>query len=184
MDKDKIKLIAIIGKTGAGKHTIVNALKEKIDCNLIIRYSNKPLGKEERNGINYHFLTSDEFASKIINGEIIEASLDEWAWGTSIKSLNKDKINIGIFQPESIYAFLEYKDKIDLTVYQILTTEKERMIRLLNKEDKPDIDAIIENYQKEKKEYSNLEFSQKLDFNSNGVPPSCTADLILLDICG
>ncbi|MCH3995192.1 MAG: guanylate kinase [Prevotella sp.] len=69
------KLIIFSAPSGSGKSTIVNFLMEKhpelrlafsISCT-----SRAPRGTE-RNGVEYFFLTADEFRRKIRNGEFLE----------------------------------------------------------------------------------------------------------------
>lgn len=67
------KLIIISAPSGAGKSTLVRYL---LSQNLDIRFSisatsRKPRG-EEKNGVEYYFLTPDQFRSQIENNEFLE----------------------------------------------------------------------------------------------------------------
>lgn len=67
------KLIIISAPSGAGKSTLVRYLLSK---NLNIRFSisatsRKPRGKE-KDGVEYYFLTPDQFRSQIENNEFLE----------------------------------------------------------------------------------------------------------------
>ena len=67
------KLIIISAPSGAGKSTLVRYL---LSQNLDIRFSisatsRKPRG-EEKNGVEYYFLTPDQFRSQIEKGEFLE----------------------------------------------------------------------------------------------------------------
>ena len=67
------KLIIISAPSGAGKSTLVRYL---LSQNLNIRFSisatsRKPRG-EEKNGVEYYFLSPDEFRDKIANEEFLE----------------------------------------------------------------------------------------------------------------
>ncbi len=67
------KLIIFSAPSGAGKSTIVNYLINKgLDIEFSISAtSRKPRGNE-KNGVEYYFLTPDEFRSKIGNDDFIE----------------------------------------------------------------------------------------------------------------
>ncbi len=67
------KLIIFSAPSGAGKSTIVNYLINKgLDIEFSISAtSRKPRGNEQ-NGVEYYFLTPDEFRAKIANGEFVE----------------------------------------------------------------------------------------------------------------
>ena len=67
------KLIIFSAPSGSGKSTIINYL---LGCNLDLAFSisatsRAPRGNEQ-NGIEYFFLTPDEFRAKIANNEFIE----------------------------------------------------------------------------------------------------------------
>ncbi|MBR5323856.1 MAG: guanylate kinase [Muribaculaceae bacterium] len=67
------KLIIFSAPSGSGKSTIINYL---LGCNLDLAFSisatsRAPRGNEQ-NGVEYFFLTPDEFRAKIANDEFIE----------------------------------------------------------------------------------------------------------------
>jgi guanylate kinase len=69
----KGKVIIFSAPSGSGKSTIVNALLARLD-NLefsISATSRAPRG-EERNGKEYYFLTGDEFARRVEQGDFVE----------------------------------------------------------------------------------------------------------------
>lgn len=66
-------LIVISGPSGAGKGTICKALLEKHDdLFLSVSATTREPRKGEVNGVNYYFLTKDEFKSKIEEGDFLE----------------------------------------------------------------------------------------------------------------
>ena len=67
------KLIIISAPSGAGKSTLVRyLLSQNLNiCFSISATSRKPRG-EEKNGVEYYFLSPDEFRDKIANEEFLE----------------------------------------------------------------------------------------------------------------
>ena len=68
------KLIILAAPSGSGKSTIVKYLMENEDLNLhfsISATSRAPRGTE-KNGVEYFFMTPDEFRSHIDAGDFIE----------------------------------------------------------------------------------------------------------------
>ena len=97
------KIIALIGKAGSGKDTILNKV---LDINptfhKIINSTTRETREGEVEGINYYFLTIDQYTDKLLNNEFVEASYKNWFYGTTYEALRSDCINIGVFNPDSI----------------------------------------------------------------------------------
>lgn len=55
----KLKVVAIMGKAGSGKDTILRALVNKFPdrYNEIVSCTTRPPREGEQEGVNYHFLT-------------------------------------------------------------------------------------------------------------------------------
>lgn len=70
----KGKIIIISAPSGCGKSTIINALLERgeIDMQFSISATNRPPREGERHGVNYYFLTTDEFRSAILSDSFVE----------------------------------------------------------------------------------------------------------------
>lgn len=70
---DQGKLIIFSAPSGAGKTTIVHHLLNVIPyLEFSISACSRPMRKGEQNGVDYYFLTIDEFKQKITNGGFIE----------------------------------------------------------------------------------------------------------------
>ena len=66
---------------------------------------------------------------------MLEATVfNTWCYGTSLKNLSKDKVNIGVFNPEGVEILRSKKDEINLTVIYIEANNKDRLLRQLNRE--------------------------------------------------
>jgi len=69
------RLIVISGPSGAGKGTIVKQLFERMPDRLATSVSatTRPPRPGEQDGVDYHFLTAEEFARRLAKGEFIES---------------------------------------------------------------------------------------------------------------
>ena len=66
-------LIIISGTTCAGKGTVIKKLLEKNDnLALSISYTSRPKRENEIEGVDYYFVTKEEFEEKIKNGDFLE----------------------------------------------------------------------------------------------------------------
>ena len=120
-----------MGKAGSGKDTILRKLAHMYPDKLheIISCTTRPPREGEKNGINYYFLSVENFTERILNGDMIEATMfNNWHYGTMKSALDSEKWNIGVFNPNGIRCLQEEKD-IELVVYLIDALDKTRLIR-------------------------------------------------------
>ena len=154
------KIVALIGEAGSGKDTIMQRILARypLAFNEIISCTTRPMREGEVEGVNYFYLTPEEFAGKVLNGEMLEAtSFNDWFYGTSYDSLRSDCPNIGVFNPDGIRAMSGMPD-LDVTVYKITCSDKTRLLRQLNREQHPDVDEIVRRYKTDKEDFFDLEF--------------------------
>ena len=159
---NKYKIIALFGKSGAGKDTLQKYLIKKLpNSKEIISCTTRPKREYEKDGIDYHFLTDEQFANDIGNCNMLEAtSFRGWFYGTRIDSLDKDKINIGVFNLEGIKCLLE-DSRLEILPIHIIVPDKIRLIRSLNREKNPDCKEICRRFLSDEKD-----FEEQLDFFS------------------
>ena len=87
---------AIIGKSGSGKDYFLNKLNNfkvfdnKI-FNKIISYTTRPPRHGETNGIDYHFISDEEFDKLIKEKKMLEwTEFNGWKYGTCINSFDEN----------------------------------------------------------------------------------------------
>ena len=68
------KIIIIAAPSGCGKSTIINALLEGGDLNLgfAVSATTRPPREGEQHGVNYYFMSEDEFRDHISEGDFVE----------------------------------------------------------------------------------------------------------------
>ncbi len=73
MEKQYNKIILITAPSGSGKTSIVKYLMTKIpNLAFSISATTRPIRKNEKDGVDYHFLSEEEFRDKIHNKEFLE----------------------------------------------------------------------------------------------------------------
>ena len=66
-------LFVVSGPSGTGKDTIVARLLEKHpEIHRTISATTRPMREGEKEGVNYYYVTRDEFERKIENNEVVE----------------------------------------------------------------------------------------------------------------
>ena len=130
------KLIAVCGESASGKNALVELLLEKHPeiFHKKVSYTTRKPRSGEFNGEDYHFITREEFFNLIMTDQMIEAAeIEEEMYGTCINSLDDDKINVGIFDPQGLEILSDTKD-IELLPFYIRTDERIRVRRALERE--------------------------------------------------
>lgn len=65
-------LTFIMGKTCSGKTRIVKELCEKYGYHKLVTYTTRPMRKAENDGVDYHFISAEDFIDKINMGNFAE----------------------------------------------------------------------------------------------------------------
>lgn len=159
--ENKIKVIAFFGKSASGKDTIQKWIVSQYPdiTSGIVSCTTRPKRDYEINGKDYFFLNDVEFGEKVLNGSMLEAtSFNGWFYGTPIEGLQSDKINIGVFNPEGISALLADSRLAVLPVY-VYASDKTRLLRSLNREDKPNCYEICRRFFADEQDFADWDFS-------------------------
>lgn len=152
----KYKVIAICGKSAAGKDTLLQTMLNVLgdEVHEIISHTTRPPREGEVEGKNYYFTTDDIFMRKIWHNEMLEtAKYRNWWYGTAIDALEEDKINIGVFNRKGLDSLKNYKGDLDLYVVYVIADDKVRLLRSLHREEHPDVAEIVRRYQADEEEW-------------------------------
>ena len=146
----KYKVIALVGKAGAGKSSLLDEVLAgsigEYDLHEIVSYTTREPRQGEVNGFSYHFVDKYTFADMVHDGRMLEyTKFNNWMYGTALNSLSTEKTNIGAFSPAGIISLMNRPD-IDLYVIYITATDKERLIRQLTREREPDVREVLRRY--------------------------------------
>ena len=92
----KGKFIVISGPSGVGKGTICNRIMNEVNAWYSVSTTTRSPREGETNGVNYYFISKDEFKKKIDEGEFLEYNIyNDNYYGTSKRAV-LEKINAGI----------------------------------------------------------------------------------------
>ena len=189
-------VIYIMGKSSAGKDTIYQRVKDKIDTNVYVPYTTRPKRVGEQEGIEYHFIDRKDFEElekqekvmehrdyKVINSQ---GEKDIWTYATIADSQwekQGDFLSIGTL--ESYTSILEYlkehpeKDLNMIPVY-IAIDEIEREKRARKREElqsKPNYEEM-----ERRLKVDNIDFSEE-NLRRAGIGEKQTFENYDLDKC-
>lgn len=85
------KLFVVSGSSGVGKGTVIEGfLKRNPEFNLSISYTTRAMRENEVEGVNYFYVSKDEFAQSVENNEFLEwAEFSGNSYGTKRAFVNK-----------------------------------------------------------------------------------------------
>jgi guanylate kinase len=67
------KVFVITGPSGVGKGTLIRGLRERIpELELSVSATTRAPRPGERGGVDYHFLSAEEFESRVARGDFVE----------------------------------------------------------------------------------------------------------------
>ena len=69
-------LIVISGPSGVGKDTVIQCMKDRgLPFHFVVTATTRPKRPEERHGVDYYFISHDEFAGMIERDELLEYAI-------------------------------------------------------------------------------------------------------------
>ncbi len=90
-------LVVVSAPSGCGKDTVIAKVLEKMqdDAFLSVSMTTRQMRVGEKDGVNYHFITADEFNENIKKGEMLEyAQYGENFYGTPVSPV-KNNLEMG-----------------------------------------------------------------------------------------
>lgn len=107
---EKGKLFVVSGPSGAGKSTVCKLVRKILRINLAVSATTRQPRYGEKNGVEYHFLTMDEFESKIKNNEFLEyANVHGNYYGTL-----KEEVEIRLERGENVILEIDVQGGIQV----------------------------------------------------------------------
>ena len=183
------KLIVLMGKSATGKDTIHRALlnKEELNLKTVISYTTRPIRINEKDGVEYHFVTEDTLASMRDENKVIECRSYNtvkgvWSYFTADDGqIDIDKgsyIIIGTL--ESYHEIVRFYGEDKVVPIYIKVSDDDRLIRsiLREKEQKnPNYKEICRRFLADEEDFSSEklgEINNLMTFTNNNLDDTIT----------
>lgn len=137
-------MILLVGQSASGKTEIAKFLSAHYGIKKAITNTTRPIRKGEINGVDYYFLSKEEFLKLKEEGNLVESTIyNSNYYGCSKKELGKEKCIV--LEPEGIASFLKFNDG-SMVVFLLKASKETRKARMLSRGDKnEDIMKRLEN---------------------------------------
>lgn len=155
----KYNIIALIGKSGSGKSTILKEFGKNHFNGILPIVQATTRSRRSPSEPGYLFYSNKEWTALEEQDAFLESTtFNNWHYGTliSLLSSNLKDWNIGIFSPAAIEQ-LRVNPKVNkLKVFEICADDKIRLKRSLSREDNPDVPEICRRMLADEKDFKTL----------------------------
>ena len=130
-------MLILVGPSASGKTQIVKILREKYGLNKMVTYTSRTMRPGEKEGIDYFFLTKEDFEKRINEGFFIEYVVYNGNYyGTALSQVSSDKVVI--LEPTGLKHYInKIRDEVKVAFLRC-STEIVR-IRMKERGDDPEV---------------------------------------------
>ena len=149
----------IVGKSGSGKTEICKILTEQFKYEKIVTYTTRPIRNGEINGIDYNFVSLEEFQKMLEEGKFAEYFVagNGWHYGTAKEDFSGDD-KIIILTPSGLEKIKE--NGINIKSFYVKVDDDKRYVRQILRGD--DIKEIARRSETDKIDFDGIE--AKVDY--------------------
>ena len=113
------KIFAVMGKASTGKDTLTKMLSETLELPIALSFTTRPMRVGEKQGVEYNFISDDDFwdlhgcdlLAEYTSYEV--ASGETWHYGLTKEELEKAEYVLVIVNPDGFRQLTEiYGDKV------------------------------------------------------------------------
>ena len=126
------KIVILVGESSSGKSTIASYMCDNYPYENIVTYTTRPPRDNEVDGVDYNFVSQEDFQEMIDNNQVIEyrtynTVFGKWYYGSSDKAINLDKKDyIIVLTPDGAESFINHFGKENCIVFYIYAPVKVR----------------------------------------------------------
>ena len=163
------RIFVVSGPSGSGKSTLIRELRQKVPgLGYSISHTSRPPRGQEKNGVEYHFVSKESFQKMVENEEFVEwAEVYQDLYGTSVSSL-RSQITMGldVIMDIDVQGARNIKDHFkDAILIYVLPPSLEILEKRLRERGTDDEKAIRTRLEKAGKEIKNCVSYDYLLFN-------------------
>ncbi len=152
-------MIILVGESASGKSSIEKVLSEKYGFQKTVSYTTRPPRDNEIDGVDYHFITEDEYIEKFNSGYFVETgAYNGWFYGTTRDQYKGN--TVCVLTPHGLRQIRKNFNEQDIKAFYIKVPRRDRLIKILERGD--DIEEAIRRNQSDVGQYDGIE--DEVDF--------------------
>lgn len=164
--KGEDEMIILVGESASGKSTIEKILTDKYGYKKTVSYTTRPPRKGEVDGVDYHFISKDEYTDKFNSGYFVETGdYNGWWYGTTKEQY--DKNTVCVLTPHGLRQIKKNMgNELDIDSFYIKVPRRDRLIKCL--QCGANIDEAIKRNQSDVGQYDNIEHEVNYVLDNKG----------------
>lgn len=174
-----MSVIVLVGESANGKSTTENVLKNKYHYNKTTSYTTRKPREYEKNGVDYHFISKEEFIEKNENGFFAEIGAYKGDYYGSVIEEYQDN-TVCVLTPHGMRQIKNaLKDKYDVVTFYLKVDARDRLIKALKRGD--EINEVFRRYQSDVGMFDGVEDEIDYIIENDGYisDAECVADHIV-----
>lgn len=126
-------MIVLVGESASGKSSIEKYFVNNYGYKKVVSYTTRSPRPNEVDGVDYHFVSVEEFKSLKENGFFAETAVyNDWHYGTAKEDCTNDKI--AVLTPHGLRQVSKINDIRTISFY-INVPRRDRLIKILQRGD-------------------------------------------------
>ena len=140
-----MSVIVLIGESANGKSTTEKILNKKYHYDKTVSYTTRKPRIGEKDGVDYHFITKDDFIEKLNKNFFAEVGVYKGDYYGSTINEYKDH-TVCVLTPHGMRQIKKsLRDKFDIVTFYLRVDERDRLIKALQRGD--EINEVFRRYQ-------------------------------------
>ena len=161
-------MIVLVGESASGKSSIEKYLVDNYGYKKIVSYTTRSPRLNERNGIDYNFITIEQFEKLKKSGYFAEmATYNGWYYGVAKIDCTDDKV--AVLTPHGLRQVSKI-DGINVSSFYINVPRRDRLIKILQRGD--DIEESYRRNLSDVGQFDGIEDEVDFVINNNGYEKS------------
>lgn len=169
------QFIALVGASATGKSTVERILQNDYKYKRCISLTTRPKRGYEVDGVDYHFITDEDFLALKNDGLLAEATcFNNWNYGLTIAEVENG--GVVVIEPNGLRQIINNVGRENVFVVYLTYPDKERLIRSLVTREDNDVEEVVRRFQADKVDMQGME--QVADIIINNHDSHKTAKII------